>query len=190
MATAGVGKVHRTVERKWQEWLNRVYYYEASDEPVTTAEWMTYMIEYDLLPIIFRKGYILTISDRRFIEKLLNHLYSFEKDYYKGVLPRIYETSTHRNEDYDYFFNTKFTNAFWENLAKKNAVEWYADGDDFASRVWIELPFWVAQYINFKNSQATEELNNVLVGTDVEEETIGDEPKKKEVDPYVQDYYY
>lgn len=189
MATAGVGRVMRSVEQKWQQWLNTIYYYEASDEPVTTAEWMTYLVEDDLLPCLDAKGYMLSIPDRRFIEKLLNHLYSFEKDYMKGHFPRTYNSTPHRAEDYEYFFNKKFPDAYWKNLAKNNAVEWYADGDEFASRVWIELPFWVAQYIDFRNSPVTEELNNLLVGT-AEEETMIEEPKKKELDPYVQDYYY
>jgi len=190
MATAGVGRVMRTVEMKWKLWLNREFYYETSDEPVTTAQWMTYMIEDGLLEQLYHKGYILTIQDREFIGKLLNHLYSFEKDYLQGIPARTYETSAHRNEDYEYFFNKKFPDVFWKQLAKDNAIEWFADGDQFASRVWIELPFWVAQYIDFRNSPATEELNNLLVGTDAEDETISDEPKKKDLDPYVQDYYY
>lgn len=190
MATAGVGKVMRSIEKKWKLWLNKEYYYEASDEVVTTAEWMTNLMEYDLLPQLYIKGYVLVLSDKKFIEKILNHLYSFEKDYTAAIPARIYETTPHRNEDYEYFFNKKFSDNFWKNLARNNSVEWFADGDQFAERVWIELPFWVAQYIDFKNSSATEELNNQLIGTSMEDEFITDESKKKDIDPYVKDYYY
>ena len=190
MATAGVRRVNRSIERKWLLWLNREFYYESTNEPVTTAEWMTYLIEDDLLPYLYEKGYMLSISDMRFIEKLLNHLYSFEKDYLKGRHTRSYNTTPHRNEDYEYFFNVKCPDFFWTKLERDNAIEWFADRDQFASRVWIELPFWVAQYIDFKNSPATIELNRQLVGTDVEDEPISEESKRKDLDPYVQDYYH
>jgi hypothetical protein len=188
-ATAGVGKVHRSNETKFQYWLNREFFYEASDEPVTTAEWMTYLIEDDILPELYKKGYMLVIPKRDFIEKLLNHLYSFERDYLKGRCARSYKTTPHREDDYEYFFNIKFPDEFWYRVSKNNAIEWFADEDAFAYRVWIELPFWVAQYIDFKNSSATSELKDAGFETISDDENMLYEQKKKDVDPYVQDYY-
>lgn len=188
-ATAGVGKVHRSNETKFQYWLNREFYYEASDEPVTTAEWMTYLVEDYILPPLFKKGYVLAIPEKRFIEKLLNHLYSFERDYLKGRPHRSYKSTAHRDEDYEYFFNIKFPDEFWYRISKDNAIEWFADGDAFASRVWIELPFWVAQYIDFRNSPVTNELKDYGFENISDDENVIEEAKKKEVDPYIQDYY-
>lgn len=189
MATPGARRVNRSNERKWQDWLNRIFYYESTNEPVTTAEWMTNLVE-DLLAHLYKKRYLLVIDEHRFTEKLLNHLYLFERDYLNGSVSRLYNTTPHRNDDYEFLFNVKCPDDFWKKLANDNAIEWFADGDEFALRVWIELPFWVAQYIDFINSVATKELNSLLAGTDVEEEMNNEESKKKDPDPYVQDYYY
>jgi hypothetical protein len=181
------GIVIRHVEARWKAWLSREFSL-ANGEYISTLDWMESLLVDDLLPKLQEKGYILAINQTTFVGKLLNHTYRFERDYLKGeTMSRLYDTTPHTDEDYDYFFNIKCPDTFWKRLARRNMIEWFADGDDFATRLWIELPFWVAQYIDFTESAATDDIEQYGI--------IGDEPdfheqqRKGGVDPYVVDYY-
>jgi hypothetical protein len=184
------GIVKRRLENRWISWLNRVFYTLDTDEPVKTHIWVTNLIEEDLANEFYKKGYMLNIHWPELTNKIMNNIYDFEESYLKGEKSPIYENNTYRMEDFDYFLNIKCPDAFWEKLRKNNTIEWFADGDDFSTRLWIEIPFWVAQYIDFRNSSATDELNEMLSGSAMEDDSSSDTEKKKEViDPYVQDYY-
>jgi hypothetical protein len=184
------GIVKRRLQNKWECWLNRIFYTLDTDEPVETCVWVTNLIEEDLIKIFSDKGYSLRITWPELTNKIMNNIYDFEESYLKGTDSLLYENNTYRMEDYDYFLNIKCSDAFWEKLRRNNAIEWFADGDDFSTRLWIQIPFWIAQYIDFKKSYATEELNEILVGSAMENDSSSDTEKKKEIiDPYIQDYY-
>jgi hypothetical protein len=184
------GIVKRRLQNRWVSWLNRVFYTLDTDEPVETCLWVTNLIEEDLANEFYDKGYMLNIPWSELTNKIMNNIYDFEESYLKGEYVCLHENNTYRMEDFDYFLNIKCHEAFWHKLRRNNAIEWFADGDEFSTRLWIEIPFWVAQYIDFKKSSATDELNEILSGSAMEDDSSSDTEKKKEViDPYIQDYY-
>lgn len=172
-------------ERAFDAWLYQPLY--DGFDLVPTYIWFESLIEYTILTIK-NKNYVFSVPSHTVINKILNHTHTFEKMYIKyhgGHFGPVHNGQPHRDEDYDYFFTRQFPPDFWEHLRKLFAIEWFADGGDFSDRLWIELPFWVAQYIDFKNSVE-------VIPDNVEEEALSDNEHrvvKKGVDPYVQDYY-
>lgn len=184
------GIVKRRLQKKWDCWLYREFYTISTNEPVETCVWVANLIEEDLAREFLNNGYLLRITWSELTNKIMNNIYDFEQAYLKGEHITLNEYNPYRNEDFDYFMNNKCTESFWDKLRKHNAIEWFADGDDFSTRLWIEIPFWVAQYIDFKRSSPTDELNELLTGSAMEEDSSSDTEKKKDfIDPYVQDYY-
>ena len=180
-----------TYRRQERQWLARTFSY-GSGAPgtyITTAEWMEGLLLDDLLPKLYESGYVLALYEQDFVRAMLRHTFDFERAYLRGRRPEPSRGPiTHTEDDYDYFFNVKFTSGFWEKLARDNAIEWFADGDAFAQRLWVELPFWVAQYIDFEDSTATDDMEEygVMGGN---EDTAEEPGRKATVDPYMADYY-
>lgn len=179
----------------WLAWLRRPFALLDSGEYIATHEWAAYMVEEDLVPALNDMGYNLLYTPHQITEKILNRLYNLERNYLKGLPANIYQGQQNRSEDYEHFFTVKCTEGFWNQLAWQNRIEWFADEDQFATRVWIELPGWVAQFIDYNRSDVTAELNAML-GYGPNETAREDEEAapaiKKEtpaVDPYIQDYY-
>jgi hypothetical protein len=178
--------VQRRKEQRFDDWMHRAFHVSALDEYIPTYMWMEGLVD-TVLDVLYRYDYILLLNEHELTNKLLNHLHTFERLYLKGKSGRSYDVGNYRQEDLDYFFSKKCPPEFWEELRRQNEIEWFADNDEFSKRVWIELPFWVAQYIDFKNSLATADVASM--GEEDGGASDTERKIKREVDPYVQDYY-
>jgi hypothetical protein len=177
----------------WLAWLRREFLLLDTWDYIPTHEWVSYMIEEDLVPKLAEMGYNFLYTPHEMTQKILNRLFHLERDYLKGLPPRIYTYTQGRTEDYDHFFTVKCNDRFWSQFAWTHRIEWFADDDYFATRVWIELPIWVAQCIDFNNSSVTADLNTLLGYVTAADEddsyAVVGSVAKAPVDPYVQDYY-
>ena len=76
-----------------------------------------------------------------------------------------------RNQKLEFFLVQKCPMEFWAELRHKYPVERYADNEEFADRVWNDLPMVILWHLNHEASAATEELEDLLRIIDEEEES-------------------
>jgi hypothetical protein len=177
---------------QWNNWMKRKYWAD-NGEKYTAAEWVESFIHEGLVPEMKKRGYVFPTNEQGIVNSFLNFLFHFENSYhsqthckYIGKHGRKMEWS---QEDYSHFLDKKCPYFVWERLRERFPIEHFSDNEDFADRLWTEIPSTVFFMLDLKESPSTDELEGLLAWLDSDdEEDGGQQRKKKFVDPYLLDY--
>jgi hypothetical protein len=177
-------------KRKWLNFLQAEW--EVYDDPeeryVTTHAWASHLVLDNLVPLLERTGYTLKVTKQEFVDCMLNYMFRHEENFAKA-LPTTYMCKHCRRMNSDqaeFFHQRKLPVGVWQQLQRRLAIEHWSDGEEFADRFWLDLPHIVFVHCDMEKSRATEELEELLRADDDTEEDVG---KRREVDPYLADYY-
>lgn len=180
--------------RRQLQWLDFLQAeWEVFNDPeesyVPTHAWAFHLVLDNVIPLLERAGYTLRVTKREFLDCVLNYMFRHEDDF-ANAIPTTYQCKHCRpfsSDQAEFFHQRKLPMNVWERLQRKLAVEHWSDGEEFADRFWLDLPHIVFAHCDMEKSGATEELEELLR---VEEDGEGEEGgKRREVDPYLADYY-
>jgi len=65
-------------------------------------------------------------------------------------------------DDYEFFITRKCPSDKWSILRSTFEIEWFADEEAFADRIWMDIPNIVFSHIHLEKSPATQELVDLL----------------------------
>lgn len=177
----------------WQEFLKTRWEVITSDdtyETIATHEFAYDLVYNHIAHQMTNAGYVFKCSKDEFVGCLLNYMYRCDWDYWNAA-PSTYRC-VHANcratsDAEEHFHSRKFPPHVWERMRKRVGVVYWADEEEFAAHFWSYLPHIVFAHIDFGNSDATWELQELLRYEGEEEDPAAS--KKKEIDPYMADYY-
>lgn len=183
--------MNRTL-KQWNEFLNTTYETDEEDDPIRMCDWVETIVQGTILPAILENGYVLSIHPSILSTCILNTLFRHVQDYKKGertsyqcshahtsttIFYKQYakhiEDTIHPNPlparlgQLEFFMIRKFPEEFWNSMRKAYPVNW---PDDFADRVWADLPYIVLWHISHERSAATQELEDMNRHLDEEED--------------------
>jgi hypothetical protein len=125
---------------------------------IQTHKWVEYLVRDGILPLLKQMGYDLLCQPPDLANCILNHLIRHEAGYHKCKFT-TYQCK-HREEvmvcEME-FFEERIPEMEWNRLRKQFAVEWFADNEPFADRVWLNLPFIILSHLKM-NSPANQIL--------------------------------
>jgi hypothetical protein len=193
MMTAFVQKRRETRWRAFLETEWEILVGEEAFETVPTHIWAKDLVYEHILPTLNTAGYMLSCPTATFLNCLLNYMYRHEQDYW-AVEPTIFMCThacgctTHAATDAgEHFHNRKLPPAKWNTIWKRVGIAHWSDESDFAVRFWTDLPHIVFAHVDHVGSNASKELAELLYVEDEEENSTTS--KKKDIDPYLLDYY-
>jgi hypothetical protein len=180
-------------KEQWQAFLRarwEVITMESGYETMATHEIAYDLVYTHLAPVLTRAGYVFKCSKDDFVGCLLNYMYRCDSNYWHGA-PSTYRCA-HANcrtssDMEEHFYSRKLPPHVWDAMRKQVGVAYWADDDEFAAHFWGYLPHIVFVHIDFVNSNATHDLQDLLRYEGEEEDSTPS--KKKEIDPYLLDYY-
>ena len=175
----------------WRQWLQSPIALEDGTS-ITVQEWAQELILYGILPHFQQVGYILHYNPHEAIETFLNFLYRFKNNYKKNVHSCSYrgkkgDPVNYLNDDFEFFCTKKCPPSFWSSLQYDFSIPIYADNSDFATKLWMDIPYFIFYLVDIAHSNAKQELEEHLAWYDEEEEDTTNK-KKKDIDPYLLDY--
>ena len=200
---------------QWLEFLQAEWevFNDPEESYVPTHAWASHLVLDNVIPLLERAGYILKMTKRGFLECVLNYMFRHETSYayriggrltrrsigaagneddFANALPTPYQCKHCRpfsSDQAEFFHQRKLPVEVWERLQRKLAVEHWSDGEEFAERFWLDLPHIVFAHCDMEKSRATEELVELL-RVEVDGGEGGEEGvRRREVDPYLADYY-
>ena len=162
-------------------------------ETVPTHIWAYDLVHNQIAPLLQKSGYVLACSTTEFLNCLLNTMYRHIQDSHCMEPTRYMCKHTSncdkqlRNDAEEHFHGRKCPPTIWEMMRKRVRIEYWSDENDFAVRFWTDLPHIVFAHLDHVESSATKELEMYLCNEDEEDDSTTS--KKKEIDPYLLDYY-
>lgn len=185
----------RRRERRWDTFLRTEWLVISTEEEYETVP--THIWAYDLVfdklePLLRKNGYSFSCTTGDFLNCLLNYMYRHIQDSW-AMEPTLYMCKhacrcKRTMEAEEHFHTRKFPPDVWEQLRQRVQIEEWSDESDFAMRFWTDLPHIVFSHIDLVQSTAMGELEDWVCNEDEESESTASK-KKKEIDPYLLDYY-
>jgi len=160
-------------------------------------DWVCALFYNGIVPELEKKGYDLGKNKKQAANEFMNLLFQFHRSWKTNTNFSYIGNFAAANaehltlEDEDYFFR-KCDDIFWNKLKKDFAVSKVADESDFAIKLWEMIPIFVFEMINKSTSNAVQEMEELLAWLDEDEGNyISDDQttQKKDIDPYLQDYW-
>ena len=136
------------------------------DTPMLAHEWVETLVHTGILPMLKSNGYVISVSPKRLIHCLLVSLFRHQVHYFTSTMSN-YMCSCAMNQDYyeddyEFFITRKCPPDKWSILRSTFEIEWFADEEAFADRIWMDIPNIVFSHIQLEKSQATQELIDLL----------------------------
>ena len=188
--------IERRRERRWDTFLRTEWLVITGDETYETVQthiWAQDLVYDKLVPLLNQHGYTFSCTTAEFLNCLLNYMYRHIQDSW-ALEPTTYmckhacECRKRLAADAEeHFHERKLPPAVWEQLRRRVQIEEWSDTSDFAVRFWTDLPHIVFAHIDLVESTVMHELTDWVDNEDEEETSTTS--KKKEIDPYLLDYY-
>ncbi len=178
---------------QWEQFLRARWEIITSDssyETIATHEFAYDLVHSHLAPLMTQTGYIFKCSKNEFVGCLLNYMYRWNNDFWDATTTTyrcIHDNCRVSLDTEEHFHSRKLPPPVWAQMRKRVGVAYWADEEEFATHFWNCLPHIVFSHIDFDGSNATRELQDLLRYEGEEEESTTS--KKKEIDPYMLDYY-
>lgn len=176
-------------KQSWLKWL-RMPLRDEYEEVWKVHEWIHSLCVDGIIPMLNKYGYVINLSEKEFVNCMMNYMYRWYNHNAKGHISCIYRCKCKKNnateDDEWYFHSMRVENEKWEDLKKLFFIEDYADDSEFAYRLWNDIPFFVFKHININDSPATSVLDEMMTYED--DENNSDNDGYNRVDPYIADY--
>ena len=163
----------------WREFLS-----QKLDLPgfhsIRTCDWVENLVHEGIIPELKRLQFATSVNPDILVNCILNYLYRMQWDHHKMRLITKF-CCTHEahhdsyDEEYEFFLQDGMPEATWAWLRHLYSIEWLADGEAFADRVWATLPRIVFAHINVDKSPAIGAFWDRVTPIDEEEEAYSAE---------------
>jgi len=142
---------------------------------IQTHKWVEYLVRDGLIPLLKNKQFDLTCKPEDLATCILNHLIRHERDYKRSRFTsyRCMHGQEGTMEEYEFFEDT-FPEKIWKSIKQQFYIEWFADEDVFADRIWMNLPMIIFDHISL-DSPGFNALWNKLRHLDEEDDNSSDE---------------
>ena len=132
----------------WEQFLRRDL--DISDgTTIQTHKWVEYLVRDGILPLLKRNQYDLTCKPEDLANCILNHLIRHERDYKRARFTtyRCKHREEGTMEEYEFFEDT-LPEKVWKLMKEQFYIEWFADKEAFADRIWMNLPLIIFDHLS------------------------------------------
>jgi hypothetical protein len=148
-----------------------------SGTPIPVHVWATALVQDGILPILKDKGFSLSVPVETLINCLLNYMFLMNESEFHGKVSKYrckHECTIRFSMDqFEYFHEMEMGLEIWNQLKHKFKISYLADKEDYAYRLWLELPHIVFSHLKLEGSEANRQLENMLRVYDEDEEDSG-----------------
>ena len=114
-----------------------------------THKWVEYLVRDGIIPLLKRNQFDLTCKPEDLASCILNHLIRHERDYnrMRFTTYRCKHREEGTMEEYEFFENT-ISDKVWTLMRQQFYIEWFADEEAFADRIWMNLPLIIFDHLS------------------------------------------
>uniref|UniRef100_A0A6C0ANZ2 Uncharacterized protein n=1 Tax=viral metagenome TaxID=1070528 RepID=A0A6C0ANZ2_9ZZZZ len=145
-----------------------------SGTPIPIHVWASSLVEDGILPILKDKGFTLSVPPETLTNCLLNYMFLMNEAKFHGKITKYrckHElTIRFLMDQFEYFHQLEMGPDVWNHLKHKFQICYLADQEDYAYRLWLELPHIVFSHLKLEGSEANRRLENMLRVYDEDEE--------------------
>ena len=159
----------------WNEFLRRGLVAKDGITIIQTHKWVEYIVRDGIIPLLKNKQIDLTCKPEDLATCILNHLIRHERDYKRSRFTsyQCMHGQEGTMEEYE-FFEDIFPEKIWKSMKQQFYIEWFADNDCFADRIWMNLPLIIFDHLSF-DSPGFNPLYEKMRHLDEEDEDSGEE---------------
>jgi len=117
---------------------------------IQTHKWVEYLVRDGILPLLKEKQLDMICKPEEIASCILNHLIRHERDYKRSRFTsyRCMHGQEGTMDEYE-FFEDIIPEKVWKSLKYRFYIQWFADQEAFADRVWTNLPLIIFDHLSF-----------------------------------------
>ena len=136
--------------------------------------WTQSLVDNGILPLLKDKGFTLSVPTETLTNCLLNYMFLMNEAKFNGKISKYrckHECTIRFSMDqFEYFHQMEMGQDIWNQLKRDFQICFLADQEDYAYRLWLELPHIVFSHLKLEGSEANRRLENMLRIYDEDEE--------------------
>lgn len=148
-----------------------------SGTPISVYVWAESLVQDGIVPLLKEKGFALSVPVETLTNCLLNYMFLLNEAKFHSKVSKYrckHECTIRFSMDqFEYFHEMEMGLEIWNQLKHKFEISYLADKEDYAYRLWLELPHIVFSHLKLEGSEANRQLENMLRVYDEDEEGSG-----------------